>query len=170
LITENALERHLLWPRAPLGVLAFCRPNLSYVPCVVLASAAAGAYYVHYHIGFWRIGLHLAAVLCGVFVLDAISFIYRLTSFWTTSIVRVRNSNPSFKIMVRPLGAFQGKLTILLLTLFPALYITAVPASLLSPEARPYWLAAGFLAAGLLWLYAHRVWTVGVRRYARIAA
>lgn len=170
MITEGNLERHLLWPRSPLGVLIFCRPNLSYLPCVFLSLTAAAAFYLHYHVGPWRIILHLAAVLCGVFVLNAISFIYRLTSFWTSSIVRVRNSNPSFKIMVRPLGAFEGKLKIFLMTLFPALYITAVPAGLLSPEMKPLWLAAGALGAGLLWFYVHLIWTAGVRRYGRIAA
>lgn len=168
-ITEGALEPYLLWPRSPLGVMVFSRPNWSFLPCVVVSAAAAAAYYVVYGVEARYIALHLAAVLCGVLVLDAISFIYRLSSFWTASIIQVRNSNPSFKIMVRPLAAFNGKLRIFLLTIFPALFITGVPADLLSGSLAPLWLGAGVLAAGLLWAYVSLMWSAGVKRYGRLA-
>lgn len=168
-ITEGALEPYLLWPRSPLAVMIFSRPNWSFLPCVLLSAAAAAVYYWTYGVGAGFIALHLAGVVCGVFVLNAISFIYRLTSFWTASIVQVRNSNPSFKIMVRPLGAFSGKLRLFLLTVFPALFITGVPAELLTGARAPLWLAAGVAAAGLLWAYVNLMWTVGVRRYGKLA-
>jgi ABC-2 type transport system permease protein len=147
--------------------MIFSRPNWSYLPCVLLSLIAAAVFYAHYGISFGMIVLHGVAVLLGMFVLDAISFIYRLTSFWTSSIVQVRNSNPSFKIMVRPLSAFGGKLRLFLLTIFPALFITGVPSSLLTRALAPFWLAACGIAAGILWAYVGVIWTVGSRRYGK---
>ncbi len=167
-ITEGALEPYLLWPRSPLGVMVFSRPNWSFLPCVMISATATAFYYHYYGVAPRVIALHMAAVVCGVFVLDAISFIYRLSAFWTASIIQVRNSNPSFKIMVRPLAAFNGKLRIFLLTVFPALFITGVPADLLSGTLAPLWLAAGTVATGLLWVYVHLIWTAGVKRYGRL--
>jgi ABC-2 type transport system permease protein len=107
----------------------------------------------------------LLAATLGVIVLNLISFIYRLSSFWTAAIVQIRNSNPSFKIMVRPLDAFGGPLKLILMTVFPALFITGVPAQILTGQLNSLWLfgamaASLWLAIVLVWL-----WKYGLRRY-----
>jgi ABC-2 type transport system permease protein len=169
-ITGGTLDALLLWPRSTLAVLVFARPNWSYLPCALISAAVAGCYYLHFHVGGIQIALHLAGVFFGIFVLNAISFIYRLTAFWTSSIIQVRYSNPSFKIMVRPLSAFSGMTKLFLLTVFPALFITGVPSDVLSGAVRPAGVLAGAAACLLLWSYAALLWKAGIKRYGRIAA
>lgn len=169
-ITSGSLDALLLWPRPALAVLVFSRPSWSYLPCAAISLAVAGAYYLHFGIGPGAAALHLAAVFCGIFVLNAISFMYRLTAFWTSSIIQVRYSNPSFKIMVRPLSAFSGSTKLFLMTIFPALFITGVPADVLSGATGPMGLCAGAGACLLLWSYVAIIWKIGIQRYGRVAA
>lgn len=165
LILSRKLEQLILYPRSALMLLMFMRPNLHFLPCFVLSVAAFIVYVVMADVSFLTIGVFLLAALFGILTLNLISFLYRFTSFWTASIVQIRNANPSFKIMVRPLDAFYGPLRMILLTLFPALFITGVPAKMLAGEYSAYWLLWGSVAVCWLWLLVCLMWKRGLRRY-----
>jgi ABC-2 type transport system permease protein len=112
-----------------------------------------------------QIAIWIFSCIFGIAVLNAISFIYRLSAFWTAAIVQVRNSNPSFKIMVRPFESFQGKIRFFLLTIFPALFITGIPSEILNGSLSAAWFFGSIFA--VLWLYGLLIviWGCGVRRY-----
>lgn len=165
LILGRRLEQVLLIPRSPLVLLTLSRPNLAFAPCCALSLGFFAVYLTKVQPSFTVVITFLLASMMGVIILNLISFIYRLSSFWTAAIVQIRNSNPSFKIMVRPLEAFSGKLRFCLMTLFPALFITGVPSKILTDDFGKLWLLYGFgatlwLSVVLLWL-----WRMGLRRY-----
>jgi ABC-2 type transport system permease protein len=168
-ISTLTLEPVLLWPRNAIACFALLRPNLIYLPIFVLFVIIQAVYYAMVRPDPQVIVIHLVAVTCGIFVLSGISFVYRLTAFWTDSIVRVRHSNPSFKILIRPASAFQGALRLVLMTIFPALFITGVPYELLVQEQPGTVVLLSILAALTVWGYVLLIWRIGVRRYARLA-
>lgn len=164
-IASATLEPILLQPRHPLLTFALLFMDLSHLPGLLLSLACWVAYLFAFAVPPGAAVLHAAAMLAGTAILTGISFIYRLSTFWTASIVAVRNSNPSYKIMVRPLAAFSGPLRVALLTAFPALFITGVPAEILTGRRAPFWLGLGVLAAIFVWCLAGGLWKLGVRRY-----
>jgi len=168
-IQQLSLEPLLLMPRSTLGILLFSRPSFSYLPCLVWSVCALVAYHITAGTDFYIVVVHFIATLSGIFVLTGISYLHRLTVFWTDSIVNIRNSNPSFKILVRPPASFRGPVRFALMTIFPALFITGVPFEILSGSRSSVWMVGVLAAALLLWLYVGRVWKIGVKRYARYA-
>lgn len=164
-ISSATLEPILLQPRHPLLSFALLFINVSHLPGLVISLASWGAYLVAFDVPPAAAVVHGAAMVAGAAILSGISFIYRLSTFWTAAIVAVRSSNPSYKIMVRPLAAFRGPLRVVLLTAFPALFITGVPAEILTGARAPGWLALSVLAAIFVWCLAAVLWRRGVRRY-----
>ena len=98
-------------------------------------------------------------------ILNGISFLYRLTVFWTAAIVAVRHSNPSFKVMVRPGDSFQGPVRLFLYTALPALFITAVPSEIFWQTKAAGWLVLSAVVCVVVWTTVALMWRAGVRRY-----
>lgn len=165
LILGRGLEQILTLPRHPLFILTFAKPNLAFLPCLALSVLGAACYFYFFDASIFQIVIWIFSCILGIAVLNAISFIYRLSAFWTAAIVQVRNSNPSFKIMVRPFEAFHGKIRFVLLTIFPALFITGIPSEILNGTLPVLWFFGSIFA--VLWLYGllFLVWNYGVRRY-----
>lgn len=169
-IMRLELDALLLQPRHPLRVLAFLSPNFNFLPLAVLSWVIFIVYGVTAHVP-WNVQVvSFLASLLGVFTLNSISFLFRLTSFWTRSIIQVRNANPSFKIMVRPYDSFSGAIRLVFLTAFPALFLTGVPAQILAGKFGPIWLLGAAAAAVASWFYVEKMWFIGVRTYARRAS
>lgn len=165
LIVQQNLEFYLFKPRHAIFMLVFSHVNFTHIIGVVISIVALMWYYMSFSIDIVTVIFHLLSILIGVFVLNGISFLYRLTSFWTSAIVSVRNSNPSFKVMVRPLEAFQGKIRFFLLTFFPALFITGVPAEILVGRLGPVWFFYAALVLVFIWSSVLWVWQSGIKRY-----
>lgn len=166
-VSRQTLEPVLALPRGTLACFVLLRPNPIYFPILGLFVVAQVFYYAYGDFSPRFVVAHVVTVLCGALVLSGITFIYRLTSFWTDSIVRVKHSNPSFKILIRPASAFQGKLRFILLTLFPALFITGIPYELLMGERSLVWILLCTLAMTVVWGYVLLLWRFGVQRYGK---
>lgn len=164
-VTAQKLDSLLLWPRSTLGTLFWISPNWTYFPCAVLSVVAF--FVLHFYAGSSAgvIVLHFLSCLIGVVVMNGISYLFRLTSFWSAGVTVLRNANPSYKIMVRPYDAFDTKVRLFLLTAFPALFITGVPSQIASGQFGFEWLAAGIMMSAVLWLFVAYVWRKGVVRY-----
>jgi ABC-2 type transport system permease protein len=168
-ILKQNLDSLLMWPRSTLGVLVFFKPNFNFLPMAALSLVLMSAYHLYHQTALSLILLHSISIVIGIFILNAISFIYRLSAFWTRSIVDIRNSNPSFKIIVRPFDSFSGMAKLFLLTVFPALFITGVPSKILKSNFAFVWLFGSIGAATLLWLYVAILWQHGLKRYGKKA-
>ena len=164
-VNNQNLEPYLFYPRRPLMMFALTHVDPSHILGVLLSAVCLVVYYVNFAVPLPVIAAHLAAIFVGIFVLNGISFLYRLTTFWSNAIVSIRSSNPSFKVMIRPMDSFGGGFRLALLTIFPALFITGVPAKIAVEELPSAWLLLAIAAALGLWLAATLVWRVGVRRY-----
>lgn len=164
-IFSLSLEPHLSRPLHPLIYFVFFRPNLGYFSGCIISLILLISYYFYFSILVIDIFYHIISMIIGIFILNGISFIYRLSCFWTNSIVLIKNSNPSFKIMVRPLNSFQGKLKFFLLFIFPALFITGIPASIVNNEIMKYWIIIGFFMNIWIWFLVYTLWLFGVKRY-----
>lgn len=165
LVLSRSLEQILTYPRSALPMLMLIRPNLCFIPCLLLSIFGFCFYVGFYEVSFLDIFTYLFLVFIGVLILNFISFIYRLSSFWTSSIVQIRHSNPSFKIMVRPIEAFHGPLRLFLMTIFPALFITGIPSLALSGKISWVWMSGACLAVLWLSLLLYWIWGRGLRRY-----
>lgn len=161
------LDNLLLWPRSKLGTLLWISPNWTYLPCVVLSLIAF--VWLHTNSTLALAATHLAACIIGLLIMNGISFLFRMTTFWSSGVTLIRHANPSYKIMVRPFDAFETKMRIFLLTLFPALFITGVPAQIADGRLDNRWLVAGLLASVALWAVVCMVWRLGVSRYSRVS-
>ncbi|WP_161998264.1 ABC-2 family transporter protein [Silvanigrella paludirubra] len=164
-IFKLSLDNYLIKPIHPLIYFIFFKPNLGYFPGFILSIIFLISYYYYFNINLFQIFIHILSMLTGVFILNAISFIYRISCFWTNCLVMIKNSNPSFKIMVRPLESFEGKLRLFLLFVFPALFITGVPSSILYNDIMKYWLLIGFIMNIWIWILVYFLWKKGVKRY-----
>lgn len=169
-ILRFELDALLLQPRHALRMLAFLSPNFNFLPIAVLSWVIFIVYGLSAHVPWDVQVVSFLASLLGVFILNSISFLFRLTSFWTRSIIQVRNANPSFKIMVRPYDSFSGAIRLVFLTAFPALFLTGVPAQILAGKFGPLWLLGAAAAAASSWFYVEKMWSIGVRTYARRAS
>jgi ABC-2 type transport system permease protein len=168
-IIRLELDSVLLQPRDALRMLAFLSPNFNFLPIAILSWVIFIVYGVTAHVPWDVQVVSFLASLIGVFILNSISFLFRLTSFWTRSIIQVRNANPSFKIMVRPYDSFSGAIRLVLLTVFPALFLTGVPAQILAGKFGFVWVFGAVAAAAASWFYVEKMWSAGVRSYARRA-
>jgi ABC-type uncharacterized transport system permease subunit len=72
--------------------------------------------------------------------------------------------------MVRPYDSFSGAIRLVFLTAFPALFLTGVPAQILAGQFGPLWLLGAAAAAASSWFYVEKMWSAGVRTYARRAS
>ncbi|WP_387491605.1 ABC-2 family transporter protein [Photorhabdus sp. RM96S] len=117
--------------------------------------------------------LHFIMVLEGVLILTSITWIIRTTIFWTTSLVSIKNSNPCFKVLVRPEQSFHGVVRFILMFILPCLFITGVPASVVSGIMSMKWFFIQTLVTLILILIlilifiAKLVFDIGVKRYSK---
>jgi ABC-type uncharacterized transport system permease subunit len=162
--TRN-LEPILLWPRSSLGILVFMTPNMTYLPCAIISLVCFICYHFYYSTDILTVALHFFACIVGVFVMNGISFVFRSSIFWSQAFARLRNANPSYKILVRPFDSFEGAIKVFLLTLFPALFITGVPAELGTGQKEWIWLVGAIGACAFNWWIVVQLWTLGLRRY-----
>lgn len=169
-IQSRTLEGFLLWPRSTLGTLVWVSPNWTYFPCVVLSLLAFFAYHIWQNSSLGLIAMHFAASMIGVFIMNGISFLFRMTGFWSLAFARIRHANPSYKIMVRPYNAFDPMVRLALLVVFPALFITGVPAEIASGRFGLIWLLAAIGALALLWIQVWFMWRKGLGRYGRLVS
>lgn len=164
-IFSFSLEPYLVRPLHPLLYFIFFRPNVGYLSGCLLSVVFLASYYCYFSTPIVDICFHIFSMILGIFILNGISFIYRISCFWTNSIVMVKNSNPSFKIMVRPLNSFEGNLKLFLLFIFPALFITGVPAAMLNDEIMKHWILFAFLMNMWIWFLVFYLWNSGIKRY-----
>jgi ABC-2 type transport system permease protein len=167
-IQSGNLEPYLLRPRHPLIQFVVDQPNWAFAPAFVVSIIFGIIILPGLNLSATQLVIYLLSVVFGISILNAISFLFRLTPFWTTSIIQVRNANPSFKILVRPFDSFQGKIKLVLLTIFPALFITGVPSEILAGSKGWIWLLYALFAVLLLSTYVYAMWNFGVRRYGRL--
>lgn len=165
LILKSSLDNFLLKPVHPLVNFIFLYPNFGHLGGVFISSIMLLSYYIYFKISIILIIIHIMAMILGIGILNGISFIYRISCFWTKSIVSIKNSNPSFKIMVRPLDAFTGKLRFFLIFCFPALFITGIPSQIIAGTSCIYWIFGCFLANIWVWIIVFLLWNMGVKRY-----
>lgn len=164
-ILRGTLDTILVRPIHPVLYFSLFHPNLGHAAGMLISIIALIMYYIHFNISAAFIIVHLLAMILGAATLSGISFLFRISCFWTKSIVAIRNSNPSFKIMVRPFQSFNGGLKMFLLFAFPALFITGVPTELLTGGLPVYWLGIALIANIVLWSVVVMLWTIGVKRY-----
>jgi ABC-2 type transport system permease protein len=112
--------------------------------------------------------LHLILILQGSVVLASISWLYRCTVFWSNTLVNVRNSNPSFKVLIRPFESFQGAARIFFMVIIPCLFITGVPAYIVGSHIDYLLIFCQTLVTFSLILICNWVFNIGIKRYARV--
>ncbi|RZK69631.1 MAG: hypothetical protein EOO85_22175 [Pedobacter sp.] len=165
LIMQNSLEAILLKPINSFKFLLFHNIDLTCLPLATISLIALAWYHLIISASLLSFLVHSLAIFNGLGILVGISYIYRLSTFWTLGIVSVRYSNPAFKIMVRPWEAFHGNLKVILLTVFPALFITAIPAALTLGSVNSWFIFYGLMANVLVWAIVAHMWTRGLLRY-----
>jgi ABC-2 type transport system permease protein len=170
LVSSNNLDPYLLWPRNPLLILTFSSPGVSFLPSLLISIVLLAVFYIHYHVPAIYILIHLASCIAGALILNGISFIHKMSVFWTNTVVNIKNSNPSFKIIVRPPQAFGYKLRFFLMFIFPALSIVGVPFEILSGSKSLMWFVFSLCATLMIWIYVFFMWKKGVTRYGKITA
>lgn len=164
-IATQTLEPLLTRPRSALRMLVWGYPNWSHLPATLVSIVFLVWYYLANDIATATIMIHLIAIALGIAIMNGISFLYRLSTFWTRAITQIRHSNPSYKIIIRPYAAFHGPIKFTLLTIFPALLITALPAELLTNGLPPAWLLYCAFMTVMVWAAVRWMWQQGLRRY-----
>ncbi|RYE59497.1 MAG: hypothetical protein EOP48_00715 [Sphingobacteriales bacterium] len=165
LIQQNSLEAILLKPISSFRFLLVYNIDLTTLPLALLSISGFIWYHLFVSQNILLLFIHTLALVNGIGILVGISYMYRLTTFWTLGLVSVRYSNPAFKIMVRPWDSFKGNLRIVLLTIFPALFITAIPTAITLGVLKAWFLIYGTIANALVWTAVFSLWNRGLRRY-----
>ncbi|MDC9605283.1 ABC-2 family transporter protein [Xenorhabdus griffiniae] len=124
---------------------------------------------VHIYLGtaVLLVFLHLIMSFEGVLILTSITWIIRSTIFWTASLVSIKNSNPCFKVLVRPEQSFHGAVRFVLMFILPCLFITGIPASVAGGVMSIKWFFIQSLVTLVLIFIAKFVFDIGIKRYSK---
>ncbi|WP_287439614.1 ABC-2 family transporter protein [Reinekea sp.] len=162
------LDVHLLLPvNLPFYYVV---TTISMHHAILTAVSLLAFFFIHWltHSSLWLITVHLLLIVQGTIVLAAITWIYRCSTFWSNALVNVRNSNPCFKVLIRPLESFSGVVRLIFLFIIPCLFITGVPAFLVAKSFLwPWFLAQSMVTIFLVWL-ANWIFILGTQRYGRV--
>ncbi len=161
------LEPHLTLPINTQFL--YVATNIAFEHFLLSFLSLALFFTVHIYLGtnILLVFLHFIMALEGVLILTSITWIIRTTIFWTNSLVSIKNSNPCFKVLVRPEQSFHGVVRFILMFILPCLFITGVPASVASGIMSMKWFFIQTLVTLILIFIAKLVFDIGVKRYSK---
>lgn len=131
--------------------------SLAYLTCI----------HIYYSTGLMNYILHLLLVVQGTFILCLFTWILRMTIFWSNALVHIKLANPAYKVLVRPEQSFDGIIRFIFTFVFPFLFITGIPTSIVMGAIVKIWFFWQSIMLVVMILFSKFLYIKGLKRYAK---
>lgn len=154
----------------PIGLpFLFTVTNISFqhIFLTIISLTCLTVVHFYYSTGLVNYFLHLIVVVQGVTILCVFTWTLRMSIFWSNALVHIKLANPAYKVLVRPEQSFDGIIRFIFTFVFPFLFITGIPTSIVVKDIGKTWVLGQSIMLVAMTFFSVFIYRKGLKRYAK---